>query len=150
MEVSYDVFDAAFLAKITEYEFAHMTNSNRYDLVDGFRRRACAQFGPMCKFDIVHGDDDNRTFDFGDEATEADVDEIVDIVSEGMVCQWFRQYFYAADNLKNMLNTNDYTAYSPAELLNRMTAAYEMCKHDFTQMVREYSYRHGDLTVLHL
>ena len=153
MTVSYDIFTGAFLAKITEYNFIHMSEPNRQELVDGYMRRACAKFGEVCEYDILNGDHVNRTFDLqknGVDISTGELDEIVDIVSTGMLVQWFNQYFYKQENLENMLNTSDFSSYSPAELLYRMTNAYEMCKKDFTNAIREYSYRHGDLTCLHL
>lgn len=153
MTVSYDVFVCAFLSKLTEYDFIRMESDMRRELVDGYLKRACAKFGEVCEYDIVNGDDNTRTFMLeknGIAIPTSHLDEIVDIVSLGMIVQWFTQQFYNQENMKNMLSTTDYSFYSPSELLYRMTSAYEMCKSDFTNAIREYSYRHGDLTTLHL
>lgn len=153
MTVSYDVFTDAFLAKITEYTFVHLPEGGRQAIVDGYMKRACADFSHICRADITNGDDAERTFTLligEDEIGQAELYEIVDIVSEGMVYQWFKQYMYAAENLQNMLNTVDFTSYSPAELLYRMTTAYKQAERNFTNRMREYSYRYGDLTVLHI
>jgi hypothetical protein len=48
------------------------------------------------------------------------------------------------------MNTRDYSMYSPAELLMRVGNAYQKAQRDYTQMIREYSYNHGDLSDLHL
>lgn len=84
------------------------------------------------------------------EIDDGDLDEIVDIVSEGMLAQWLKPYTYKQDNLENVLNTKDFTTYSPSELLMRISNAYAAAQKDFTNMMREYSYNHGDLTDLHL
>ena len=42
------------------------------------------------------------------------------------------------------------STYSPAELLLRIGNAYAKVQKDYTNMVREYSYNHGDLSDLHL
>lgn len=149
MIVSYDVFTEAFLSKVTEFNFCRLPEKNRQELVDSYMKRACAKFGEVCKVDIVNGDDDTRTFDIED-ITEGHLDEIIEIVSEGMLVQWLKPLMYAQYNYENMLNTTDFSAYSPAELLKQCVAAYNMCKKDFINMVREYSYRHGDITDLHL
>lgn len=152
MIVSYDIFTCAFLAKITEYDFIHLSEENRQALVDGYLKRACAKFSEVCEYDLT-GDDETRTFTFeknGVSITPNHLEEIIDIVSTGMLVQWFTQYFYKQENLENTLNTTDYSSYSPAELLYRMTNAFDMCKTDFIAAVREYSYRHGDLTCLHM
>ena len=86
----------------------------------------------------------------GEDVTENELEEVVEIVSEGMVVQWFKRYMYHQENLLNLINTTDFSAYSPAELTYRITNAYKQCKRDFITRMREYSYRHGDLTVLHI
>lgn len=148
MSVSYDAFTEAFLAKITEYNFINLEEYDRTKIVDGYMKRACAQFGSICKCNIASGDDNIREFSL--DIQEEDLGELVDIISEGMLVQWMKPYVYKQENLENMLNTTDYSAYSPAELLHRITTAYNMCKKDFVKMMREYSYNHGDLSDLHI
>ena len=93
-------------------------------------------------------DDMVREFDTDIEAE--DLDEIVEIVSEGMLVQWMKPYTYKQENLESVLNTRDFTTYSPSELLLRISATYAAVRKDFTNMMREYSYNHGDLSSLHL
>lgn len=148
MDISYDRFTEAFLHKITEYDFCRLPQEDRQAIVDGYMKRACAKFSEVCKYDIVTGDDENRIYTVDDTITDDEIWEIIDIVSEGMVYQWFKHFFNKQENLENMLTTNDYSRYSPAELTYRITNAYKNIQKDFTNMVREYSYRHGDLTDL--
>lgn len=148
MSISYDVFTAAFLGKVTEYDFLRLDSYDRTQTVDGYMKRACAEFNKVCKYDLAARDDVVR--EFSAEIPEDELDEIVDIVSEGMLVQWFKPYFYRADSLTNVLNTADFSAYSPAELLYRMTNAYHEAKRDFRNMIVEYSYNHGDLGDLSL
>lgn len=154
MTVSYDVFTDAFLSKITEYTFVNFAGENKVqEIVDGYMKRACADFAHICRADLMGGDDTTRTIDLkvGDEDVgNKELYEIIDIVSDGMVYQWFKQYMYAQENLQNMLNTADFTSYSPAELLYRMTTAYKQAERNFINRMREYSYRYGDLKVLHI
>lgn len=148
MGVSYDVFAAAFLDKVEEYKFIQLDIDDRIQTVDRYMKRACAQFNKVCKYDLVNGDDGARELlaDIPDE----DIDEIVDIVSEGMLVQWMKPYVYKQENYENIINTTDYSGFSPAELLNRITAAYNVCKKDFKNMIKNYSYDHGDLSDLHI
>lgn len=144
MSVSYDLFTGAFLTKVTEYDFIRLDTYDRTQIVDGYMKRACAEFNKICKYDLTARDDKLREFTIDIE--DEDIDEIVDIVSEGMLVQWMKPYFYRADNLENVLNTADFSAYSPAELLYRITNAYNTSKKDYVNMMREYSYNHGDLS----
>lgn len=148
MSVPYDVFVNAFLHKVTEYDFLRLDPYDRTTVVDGYMKRACAQFNSVCKYDLANGDDAVREFPI--TIPDDEIDEIADIVSEGMLVQWMKPYVYRADNLENILNTADFNAYSPAELLYRITNAYSMAKRDFLNMVRAYSYDHGDLSDLSL
>lgn len=149
MTVSYDVFTEAFLAKVTEYKFSAFSENNRQALVDGYMKRACAKFSEVCKYDIMNGDDETRTITI-DGLTPGELVEIVDIVSEGMLVQWMKPYVYMQKNLEMILVTSDHSVHSQAELVNRITSLYSLCVKNYTNMVREYSYRHGDLTGLHL
>ena len=148
MKISYDIFTKAFLEKITEYDFLKLDEESRTDIVDGFMRRACSQFNKICVHDLSSRNDDSRIFN--SDIPEDSVDEIVDIVSEGMIVQWLKPYTYKSENLENVLNTTDYTAYSPAELLLRISNAYKMAQRDFKNMCKEYSFNHGDISSLHL
>ncbi len=148
MSVSYDLFAKAFLDKVREYNFP-LVDYERNGMVDGFMKKAISQFKPVCQYDFSStADDVVRTFDV--EVKTEDLDELADIVSEGMLVQWMKPYVYAGENLENMLNTRDFTEYSPATLLYRIKEAYNQAKKDYTNMIREYSYNHGDLTDLHL
>lgn len=149
MSVPYDKFTEAFLAKITEYDFVNMKDFERNNLIDGYMKRAIAAFRHINPYDLSSTADDNiREFNVDIPAEE--IDELVDIISEGMLAQWMKPYTYKQENLEMALNTRDFTTYSPAELLNRISSAYAKVQKDFVSMMMEYSYNHGDLTDLYL
>lgn len=151
MSVSYDVFAAAFLSKITEFDLLTLDDASRIEIVDKYMHTSISNsnFKKVCKLDFTTTkDDENRVF--GIDIAEDILDEIVDIVSEGMVVQWLKPYVYKQELLENVLNTKDFTTYSPAELLLRVGNAYAKAQKDYLNMIREYSYNHGDLTDLHL
>ena len=149
MSVPYDKFTEAFLAKITEYDFVNMKDFERNNLIDGYMKRAIAAFRHINPYDLSSTADDNiREFNVDIPAEE--IDELVDIISEGMLAQWMKPYTYKQENLEMALNTRDFTTYSPAELLNRISSAYAKVQKDFVSMMREYSYNHGHLTDLYL
>lgn len=149
MSVSYDLFTGAFLAKISEFEFLQLPAADRTNLVDGYMKRAVAEFKHICVYDLMNAMND-ETREFAIDIEDDDIDEIVNIVSEGMVVQWLKPYIYRQELLENTLNTKDFTTYSPAELLMRVGNAYKDSQKDYLQMTREYSYNHGDLTDLHI
>lgn len=149
MNISYDTFIGAFLDKITEFEFVAIPAEDSTAIVDGYLKRAIGAFRKNCQYDLVSAaNDETRTFET--DVSDEDVAELVDIVSEGMVVQWLKPYVYRQELLENALNTRDFTTYSPAELLKQVRSAYNGVQKDYTQMIREYSYNHGDLTDLHI
>lgn len=149
MSIPYDAFTDAFLNKISEFEMLKLDDNIRTEIVDGYRKRAVSAFRKNCLVDLfTTGDDEERVYMV--DVSDDDLDELVDIISEGMVVQWLKPFVYQQDLLQNMLNTRDYTLYSPAELLKRVGSAYKEAQKDFIQMIREYSYNHGDLSDLHL
>lgn len=149
MSLAYDIFEGAFLSKITEFEFIRIPEENREKILDGYLHRAVSAFRKNCKYDIwAHADDNVREFDC--EIAQDDIDELVEIISEGMLVQWLKPYVYRQELLENALNTRDYSTYSPANLLAQVGSAYAKAQKDYIQMIREYSYNHGDLTDLHL
>ena len=148
MGILYDDIVGAFLSKISEFELVQLLPENRQELVDGYMRRAVSAFKKICVYDLSLRNEEDR--EFTDDFNGADTDEIIDIISEGMIVQWLKPYVYQQELLQNVLNTRDYTTYSPAELLMRVGNAYKQAQKDYTQMIREYSYNHGDLTRLHI
>lgn len=149
MSVSYDLFGGAFLSKISEFELLTLDEEPRTETVDGYMKRAIASFKKNCKYDLT-GTANDTLREFSVDIDGNDIDEIVDIVSEGMVVQWMKPYLHRQELLENVLNTRDFSTYSPAELLLRVGNAYKETQANFTQMIREYSYNHGDLSDLHI
>lgn len=149
MAIPYSAFTGAFLSKISEFELLQLDDNTRTEVIDGYRKRAVSSFKKNCRVDLfTTADEKERAYDV--DVSDDDADELVEIISEGMVMQWLKPYVYQQDLLQNLMNTRDYSMYSPAELLMRVGNAYQKAQKDYTQMIREYSYNHGDLSELHL
>ena len=147
MIVSYERIISTFLTKITEYRLLNLPASTRDDIVGTYLRQAVTEFSVKCREPIIAFDNEHETLE-----TENDIDEteFVDIITDGMVYYWFTPMMHNQDILELNLNTTDFTAYSPAELLKQVRAAYTECKMRFRHRLRAYSYDHGDLTDLHI
>lgn len=151
MTIPYDEFVGAFLDKISEYKLLSLDESDREAVADRYLKKALSNstFRKVCPYDFLsNADDEIRIFVI--DIDENVLYEIIDIVSDGMICHWLKPYVYQQENLQNVMNTRDFTMYSPAELLLRIGNAYSKAQKDYTQGIREYSYNHGDLTSLHL
>ena len=127
MSVSYDVFIGSFLEKITERDLLSLEKSQRDSIVTGYMKRAISGFKKICQYDLsTTSDDETREFDV--DIPEEDLIEISDIISEGMIVQWLKPYVYRQELLENAIDTQDFTTYSPAELLLRVGNAYADAK----------------------
>lgn len=149
MNLSYDAFTAAFLAKVSEYDLLEMQSTERQEVIDGYLKAAVSMFKKNCRVDLFTTQDDTERV-FNVDVDIDDADELIDIISQGMVMQWMRPFLYRQENLENLMNTRDFTLYSPANLLLRIGEAYKNVSKEYTQMIREYSYNHADLSALHL
>lgn len=147
MVVSYERIFNDFLLKITEYKFLSLPQSTSNEIAGIYMRHAVMQFSTVCREPLTGFDDEKETVTMENDIDE---DEFIDIITDGMVFYWFKQYMFAEENLKNQLNTADFSTYSPAELLKQVKSAYDQCRKDFTARLRRYSYDHGDLTDLYI
>lgn len=149
MSVSYNVFKDAFLGKIHCFDLFRIEDVDiRDEMIEDYVRFACSKFKSICKYDLTPSQDNPH--ELATDIAPEDLNEIVDIISDGMVVQWMKPYLNRQELLENLLNTRDFTTYSPGELLYRVGGAYKNAEANFIRSMREYSYDHGDLTVLHL
>ena len=141
----YKAFIDTFLDKISDYKLLNYEDYLVDELAVGYMKRVCTKFDKICQADLSQQDDNESAF-LSDEID----DEIIDIVTDGMVVEWLRQYVNNSDNLENILNTKDFTMYSSKNLLAEIKSLYQDEQKAFTNSMREYSYNHGDLSNLHL
>ena len=112
MSISYDLFTEAFLSKITEYNFIEYADEDREKIIDNYMKRAINKFNKTCKYDFCSTKNDIlREFEIN--IPSEDIDEIIDIISEGMLIEWMKPFVYNQELLQNTLNTKDFTTYSP-------------------------------------
>ena len=141
----YKAFIDTFLDKISDYKLLNYEDYLVDELAVGYMKRVCTKYDKICQADLSQQDDNEYAF-LSDEID----DEIIDIVTDGMVVEWLRQYVNNSDNLENILNTKDFTMYSSKNLLAEIKSLYQDEQKAFTNSMREYSYNHGDLSNLHL
>ena len=167
MSVSFDVFVHAFLNKITCYDFVDMDEEDFATQVDQYLLAACAEFENVfrkrtgCSF--ADYDKDNRCFNWNfpsfDPGDQKEVysdyiwgDEVVDIISDGMVCKWLKSFLYSGDNmdLGNFMSTKDFSPYSPSNFMNALHNLHDTTMSHYKDLIKDFSYNHGRLTDLHM
>ena len=127
-----------FLKKVTYYSLEMLDDVGKEETVNGFMKTACARF-KCCKVDLSKRDDEIQMF-----ADTLD-DEMLDIISETMVVAWLQPKLNNEENLANALSTKDYSVYSPANLLDKISNVYEIARKNSKKMIGNYSFEHGTL-----
>jgi len=164
MGLKYDTIINAFLLKITSYDYVNIDEEDFYNQVHVFLRGACSDFEhvfrPRTGFSFSDRDDEERCFNWElpltvKTATRNDLiteDEVVDIVSEGMVIRWLKSFLYSGDSLDlgNFLQTKDFSPYSPSNFLTSLRGLYDETRATYRNLINDFSYKHGELRELHM
>lgn len=131
-----------FLGKITDYDLPKFTDLEQIEIIFGFIKSACVKFKRVCLIDLYDRDEDLQEFN-----QDLD-DEIIDILSELMLVEWLKPKVLSSENLKNCLNTKDYSMFSPANILKEAKDTLKMCKDESTKLINNYSFANADFTKL--
>lgn len=134
-----------FLFSIKCYDFFNFLPDELDKMMSSYLKYAIGKFEKTCKSDLslnpIEGTDQ---FEFAGDLTE---DEI-NILVAGMVVQWLRPYLYKTDNLRNSMNTKDYSYFSPANLLKEIRETYNEAKSEFENGIIMYTYKNNKLNDL--
>ena len=136
-----EIFDS-FKDKITDYDLPLYTDDIQYEILCNILRKACAKFGRICKSDLSTRDDEIMSFE-----CDLKIEEI-DILTEWMVYEWLTPYLNNIENLRNQLNTKDFSFFSPANLLSAIQNVHTASRKRAKSMMNEYSYVNSDLEKL--
>jgi len=137
-----DVYNP-FLEKITDYDLPAFAEADRENILHGFMIRTCTKFQRISKraTNIDLSDKDETLKQFNGTLT----DDIIDIITTGMTVEWLRPKYLYDDNMKNMLNTKDYSmAASPANMANSIRTTYLTTQKEFESAMNKYSFVNGD------
>ena len=156
MTISYELFHDAFLRKISEYKFVPEKAKDDPELmaglqkdIDAWMKTAVAKFNNHADIPIEGENDEERCYNFPlcdkdkEKMMSRRLNDIVDIIAEGMVLEWMTPYLYSSENFENLINTKDFTSYSPANLLTSLGERYQALKKNFRQRLIDYTYDYG-------
>lgn len=65
------------------------------------------------------------------------------ILALSMIVHWTEPYVYNSDALRNQMSTKDFTFFSPANLLEQMSALLTESRYQLKAAINEYSFRTG-------
>ena len=139
MATKYDAVYQKFLSRISDYDCLEFDVSTQYAIMKDYLTSAAADFNDVCRVNL--DDKDDLILQFNEDLTNKEIE----ILAVGMVCHWLEPKVLSTDNLRNALNTRDYTVFSPAKLFEQIQNAYHTASQQFRFMKNMYSYRNGDL-----
>lgn len=142
MATPYHAIHSRAIAKITDYDILHFDLSTRERMLNEYLLSAQVEFQRLCKVDL--SDKDEKLAQYNQDLS----DEIIEILATGEAYYWLCPKVLNTENLYNVLNTKDFSMYSPANLLKELQALKDMFWKDFKRKMYEYTYRTADIADL--
>ena len=72
-------------------------------------------------------------------------DEIIEILSIGIVSHWLSAKALNSELLRNVMHNRDYNSYSPANLLREIRELRTAVRREYEGKIRTYSFRNSEL-----
>lgn len=135
----YSVIYGSFKDKITDPDLLLYVDSIQQEILLNLLNGACSKFKRICKVNLSDKNDTLLSFNIVLD------DEIIDIITDLMVEAWLKPYLNNIENLRNQLNTKDYKAFSPADLLRAIQNTYNLSHRQAKSAMNEYSFIYGGI-----
>lgn len=108
------------------------------DLLDA----AIDDFADICVQDLTNLDDELEQFNIELSRKEQS------ILALSMIVHWLEPYVYNSDALKNVMSTKDFSLFSPANLLEKMTDLLQMSNRRLSAEMNLYSFKVNNVSAL--
>ena len=142
MGTRYEEVYERYRGQVRNYEFLDYDAVTREAMQLDLLKMAISDFEDVCKQDLNDREDDLLEFNITLTNREKD------ILALGMIVHFVRQYVYNTDALQNGLSTNDFTLFSPANLLEKMTTLLTTTERQQMKEINLYSFRNGEISSL--
>lgn len=142
MGTRYEEVYERYRGQVRNYEFLDYDAVTREAMQLDLLKMAISDFEDVCKQDLNDREDDLLEFNITLTNREKD------ILALGMIVHFVRQYVYNTDALQNGLNTKDFTLFSPANLLEKMTTLLTTTERQQMKEINLYSFRNGEISSL--
>ena len=134
MGTEYSVLYDSVLSKIKDYDFLKLDESQVYTILFDYIRPAVVRFR-SCKQDLSNRDDEAGVFNV------SLTDPEIEILSNYMVVEYLdANYIRVPTAMKQVLNNKDFNAFSPANLLDKISGVRNHYIEETKQLMRDYSY----------
>lgn len=108
------------------------------DLLDA----AIDDFADICVQDLTNLDDELEQFNIELSRKEQS------ILALSMIVHWLEPYVYNSDALKNVMSTKDFSLFSPANLLEKMTDLLQRSNRRLSAEMNLYSFKVNNVSAL--
>jgi len=135
------IYDAA-VSRFSDYDLVALDEFEREEVLLRYMKSACSDFRRACKFNLDDRDDYRAEF-------SEDLDnDVIEILALGVAYYWCSSQVLNSEKLRNVLNTKDYSFFSPGSLLNNLRLLRDSLREEFHSRIIAYSYDHGDISGL--
>lgn len=131
-----------YRSRVRNYDFLDYDSVTRDLVQHDLLMLSMSDFEEVCKQDL--NDREDQLLMFNIDLTNREKD----ILALGMVLHFIEPYVYNTDSLQNALNTKDFSLYSPANLLEKMTDLMTTTEHRLKREINLYSFRNGNISSL--
>lgn len=142
MATSFESIYARCRGRIKDYDKEGYTDELFEQAERDLLTLAIDDFSDICAQDLN---------DYNEELKEFNIDlsrKEQNILSLGMIVHWIEPYIYNSDALRNAMSTKDFTFFSPANLLEKMTDLYKLSQENLRAEMNAYSFRMNDVSEL--
>lgn len=131
-----DIYARAIF-RFADYDFLERDLETRQAVLERYLVSAKTEFQRICKTDL--SDCDMELKQFNQDLT----DEEQEILALGVSFYWLSFKTLNSESLKNVLNSKDYSYYSPANLLEKTKELRTVVRNEFYRAMNRYSYNDG-------
>lgn len=141
MATTYSEIFASFKDDITDTDLILLSEDLQDETLISLLNKSITKCERICSVNMSR-DDVTQTF-------ENDIpNEVIDIIVEWMTVFWLKPYLNNMENLRNALNTKDFTFFSSANLLEKISNRYELARKHARSLTNEYSFIYADMSGL--
>lgn len=144
MNTTYDYVFSEFKDRITDPDLITFAEDLQTEMLIALMNKAITRCKRIVKniVDLTLKDDTTETF-----LSEVP-SEVIDIITEWMIAFWLEPYVNNIENLKNHLSTKDFSVFSPANLLEKISNRYGIARKSAKSLMNEYSFIIADMKEL--
>ena len=137
----FSVIYEQFKDLISDYDLPMYEQSIQEEMLFSYLKKAISRFRRICK--------NSLEIDIEQKCIVSDLtDEEIEILYTWMIYFWITPYVNNNDNLRNILNTKDFSTYSPANLVNAIANLQKNSKKEALSLQSIYSIVNGDVQLL--